>query len=120
MSCYGINDYRNYLAHYGVLGMKWGVRKKRVNKSIDRRRKESSIRKERKNAYKRRRTMSDEELRKRITRLQMEKQYAQLSQEDLHPGRMEVQKAMKIANRTVITSAITIPALYAINKAVKS
>lgn len=120
MSYYGMNDYRNYLAHYGVLGMKWGVRKKRVKQSINHHRKESRIKKERKNAYKRRRTMSDEELRNRINRLQMEKQYAQLSQEDLNPGRMEAKKAMRAAKRTVITSAITIPALYAINKAVKS
>lgn len=26
---YAPNDYRNYIAHYGVKGMKWGVRKKR-------------------------------------------------------------------------------------------
>lgn len=24
---YPANDYRNYLAHFGVKGMKWGVRK---------------------------------------------------------------------------------------------
>ena len=26
---YASNDYRNYIAHYGVKGMKWGVRKQR-------------------------------------------------------------------------------------------
>lgn len=30
---YPINDYRNYLAHYGVKGMKWGVRHDRVSTS---------------------------------------------------------------------------------------
>ena len=27
MECYGNNDYRDYLAHYGVVGMHWGIRR---------------------------------------------------------------------------------------------
>lgn len=27
---YPANDYRSYLAHYGVKGMKWGVRHDRI------------------------------------------------------------------------------------------
>jgi len=30
---YSNNDYRNYLAHFGVKGMKWGVRKERAKRS---------------------------------------------------------------------------------------
>lgn len=26
MEYYGNNDFRNYLAHHGIKGMKWGVR----------------------------------------------------------------------------------------------
>jgi hypothetical protein len=39
---YASNDYRNYLAHYGVKGMKWGVRK---NRQTAERRKKKSVKK---------------------------------------------------------------------------
>lgn len=31
---YAPNDYRNYIAHYGVKGMKWGVRKQKAQRGI--------------------------------------------------------------------------------------
>ena len=40
MNYYGYNDYRNYLAHHGVKGMKWGVRKQRATSGLRRQRRE--------------------------------------------------------------------------------
>lgn len=83
-----------YLLHYGVKGMKWGVRKDRTISSSERRRlkKEASIEKKRTKAldrrssarytYKQRKHLTDAELRQRINRLQMEKQLKDLSKND--------------------------------------
>lgn len=66
----------NELKHYGVRGMKWGVRRRR-NASGDL--VEVSTRRtraaEKKEMIK---NLSDDELRKRINRIQMEKQYSQM------------------------------------------
>ena len=57
------------LKHYGVLGMKWGVRRKRVHHDdYQKAHSKKSVRE-----------MSDKELRERNNRLQMEQQYAQLT-----------------------------------------
>lgn len=56
--------YNNELYHYGVKGMRWGVRKKRESSS------ERSARIERELS-----NMTDEELRNRNNRLNMERQY---------------------------------------------
>lgn len=57
------------LMHYGIKGMRWGVRKKRTyHEDYQKVHDKKSVR-----------NMSDKELRERNNRLQMEQQYAQLT-----------------------------------------
>ena len=63
---------RNYLAHYGVLGMKWGVRKKSRTPSSD----SAKVKPLRKKHVD---EMSNQELRDLNNRLQLERQYKDLT-----------------------------------------
>ena len=85
----------NELYHYGVLGMKWGVRKDRgggVSKT-GRRRKSVKERPPAHEDYKKAhskksvREMSDEELRSRINRLDMERRYQELNPSTKNRGK---------------------------------
>jgi hypothetical protein len=83
----------DFLAHYGVKGMKWGIRKDRSSGSgglsrSERKAEKKAVKKEEKQLRKigttssssvRLRDLTDEELRKRLNRIQMEKQYADLT-----------------------------------------
>lgn len=121
------------LQHYGILGMKWGIRrtpeqlarargalssaKKKVDAGVDKavgrtasERKEINRRaKVRKNV----RTTSDEDLRKEVSRLELEKKFKNLSEEDLHPGRASVKRFLKSTGGRVITSAAVGSLAYA-------
>lgn len=77
----------NELYHYGVLGMKWGVRRSPSQLGhkirIKRKKKPSEpVHEDYKKAHSKKSvsSMSDAELRNRNNRLQMERQYAQLTQ----------------------------------------
>ena len=82
-----IIKYSDQLIHYGVRGMKWGVRKdrsstraqKKAAKIEQKRQKAMSVTSSAKYTYKQRKHLSDQELRTRINRLQMEKQLKDLS-----------------------------------------
>lgn len=75
----------DHLMHFGVPGMKWGVRKSRSSssssKKSNRQAKKSynkTIKSRKKSKYEDISTLSDNELRARTNRMQLERQYASL------------------------------------------
>ena len=100
--------YSDYLAHYGVKGQKWGIRRyqnedgsytdlgRRLRKKLGagkekRKPPESSKWRAKDAGY-----LSDEELRKRITRLQQEKQYKEMTASRLTKTRKWVAKTAEV------------------------
>ena len=99
----------NELMHYGVLGMKWGVRRtpaqfqrKPSNKKST---PDQKARKARKSDLNKRRTMSDADLKKKIERMKLEKEFKSLTQEDIAPGRKFVADVMSSAGKKALTAA---------------
>lgn len=105
---------QNTLVHYGILGMKWGVR--RTDAQLARARKERAPKEEPHEDYKKAHskksvsTMSDAELRNRLNRIQMEQQYTKLNPSNVSKGKQVASKIMKAGTTvaTVTTTAITI------------
>lgn len=111
----------NELNHYGVKGMRWGVRrsknelskgnKKRTSTEDDKRK--ASMREDVKN----RRTMSTNELRNKIERLKMQKQLKDMTEEELSPGKSFVKKVLSNSGQKVATTIVTGATLYAVKAA---
>lgn len=96
----------DYLAHHGIKGMRWGVRRQRPSggggrifgkpkKTIPA---ENSFSKD----YKDMKNMTNKELRNAITRLELEKQYSSLVRNDVSNGRRMVNSILRdVATQTV-------------------
>ena len=113
----------NELYHYGVLGMKWGVRrsKNQLDRAAGRRSKKQSADDERKAAMKKdvknRRTLSDGDLKKRVERIKMEKQLRELTAEEIAPGKKFASEVMTASGKKVATALVTGATLYGIKVA---
>lgn len=105
----------NELYHYGIKGMKWGIRRTEAQLARARGKKtpdDENVSEDYKKAHDRKnvKTMSDAELRSRLNRLQMEQQYSRLSGTDVSRGKKYAQNAFKAATTVaaVTTTGITI------------
>lgn len=114
---------KSFLKHYGVKGMKWGVRKARPTSGKKRgktnaqriyehvtRKKETpkaTTKTSSKPAKHRISDMSDDELRSAINRMQMERTYAQLTSKEVSKGRKFVNDVMYNSAKSVATKATT-------------
>jgi hypothetical protein len=99
------------IEHFGVKGMKWGVRNKSRNKIP---RKEMRARNKRQQASVKRRQISDADLEAFISRLSKEKKLKSLVDEDLKPGRSAAKKMLSQNGQRIISTVIAGGTLYAI------
>lgn len=89
------------LVHYGILGMKWGVRRSEAQLARARGSKKSESKKETaKTETKKSKSiseMSDDEIRRSINRLQLEKQYREMIKQPISEAQAKSDRGKKIA-----------------------
>lgn len=124
-----ISDVEEFLAHYGVKGMKWGVRrsqasldraagrkparpKKARTSRKERKAKDTSTKSGRKRASAKRRNLSDNDLSRLIKRVESEKKLKTLIDQDVSPGRTFAKEVMSDSGKRALTKVVTGTMLY--------
>ena len=98
-----------YLDHYGVKGMRWGHRKRKVSSSS-----RSNQRKSRREMKRNRRTLSEADLNRNLDRLRKEKQLKELIDEDVNPGKKYIQDVLKKSGDKLLPAALAAGGAYAL------
>jgi len=108
----------NYLAHHGIKGQRWGVRRyqnedgtltsagrKRYDDSDERDRR-ASVKRQREWNAKNASLLSDEELNRQINRLMKEKQFADLTAQVVAPGRKKMRDLINQYGNMALSTAV--------------
>lgn len=100
-----------FLEHYGVKGMQWGVRRRRSAS-------EEKVRSKRKKLVNKRRLLSDDDIKKHIDRISSEKKLKELIDQDLNPGKTVAKRIVSESGQKVARTVLSGAALYAVKVAV--
>lgn len=107
----------NFLAHYGVKGMRWGVRRGIIKSGKERTNREEKVRASRKNSRTRRQTLSDKNLDQLVKRLEQEKKLKSLLDEDLSPGRAATKRVLSNVGTKIAGAALAGAGVWAVKTA---
>ena len=107
-------QYPDYMYHYGIKGMRWGIRKQKISERKKSYLKNRERAKDYKKASKERKNLSDKELDIRIQRLEKEKKLRTLTEEEVNPGRTMVKKQLKKVGATAVVGGIVVGAKWAL------
>ena len=111
------DDVEDFLEHYGVKGMKWGVQRGVVKSGAQRTSREDKVRAKRKDALRRRQTLKDKDLDQLIKRLEQEKKLKSLLAEDLAPGRTVTKRLLANAGTKVAGTVLAGAGVWAVKAA---
>lgn len=125
-------DNKNFIAHYGILGQRWGRRRSpeelgyRVSKRKEYKQEKSIAKnakkyskKEAKIRSKYRTGLTDKNLTDQISRMEKEKKLKQLTSENLNPGRREVSHFLSSNGKKVLGTVLVGASLYGAKKLVE-